>query len=226
MVPVLAALPLADQERFSEPPSTSGIFVWMDPTENPERGEVTRILQRAGREARLSEEDGRALLELLYTELRRLAAAFMSGERASHTLQPTALVNEAWMRLADQDRVQWQGRAHYLAIAAQAMRRVLVDHARARGRVKRGGGLEPVELNTELFHPGGEDDVDLLALDEALKELRELSERQARVVELRFFGGLSMEETARVLDTSLRTAEREWRFARAWLLHRLGSDEA
>ena len=155
------------------------------------------------------------LLEVAYAELRSLADGYLRRERGNHTLQPTALVNEAWMRLADQHGVGWEGRSHFLSIAAIAMRRVLVDHARARGRDKRGGGgLEPLptEFPSEL-----ELDVDVLALNEGLEALKAHSERAARVVELRFFGGLSEEEAASVLGIARATAKRDWRLARAWL---------
>lgn len=184
-------------------------------------GEVTRILQRVRGESALGGADADRLLELAYGELRRLAAHFIADERTGHTLQPTALVHEAWMRLVDRDRVEWRGRAHFMAIAAQAMRRILVEHARARSRDKRGGGRQAIELDPELLAAPEAHDVDVLALDEALVKLRDLSASQSRLVELRFFGGLSMDEVAEVLGISLRTAEREWRFARAWLMHEL-----
>jgi len=158
------------------------------------------------------------LLEVAYAELRSLADAYLSRERADHTLQPTALVNEAWMRLADQADTGWEGRSHFLSIAAIAMRRVLVDHARARQREKRGGGAArealptefPSELELEL-------ELDVLALHEGLEVLKQHSERAARVVELRFFAGLSEEEAAEVLGIARATAKRDWRLARAWL---------
>lgn len=156
------------------------------------------------------------LLEAAYEELRRLAAAYLARERSDHTLQPTALVHEAYAKLAGQDATI-EGRAHFVGIAAQAMRRVLVDHARGKGRSKRGGGAwQRIDLDQAVV-PEGETNVDLVNLDEALRELADLSERQARVVELRFFGGMSVEEVASLLGTSERTVAREWRFARAWL---------
>ena len=170
--------------------------------------------------------DDAGLLEAVYDELRRLAGAYLARERNDHTLQPTALVHEAYAKLADQNSA-WEGRAHFIGVAAQAMRRVLVDHARGRKRNKRGGGRwQRVELDLAVVEDG-ETDVDLVNLDEAMKRLSELSARQARIVELRFFGGLSVDEVASVLKTSERTVAREWRFARAWLgeeLERMNGD--
>ena len=164
---------------------------------------------------RAKDEDA-GLLEAVYDELRRLASAYLARERSDHTLQPTALVHEAYAKLADQGSA-WEGRTHFIGVAAQAMRRVLVDHARGHKRDKRGGGQwRRVELDLAIVEDGGTD-VDLVNLDEALERLGELSERQARIVELRFFGSLSNPEIARVLETSERTVAREWRFARAWL---------
>jgi len=182
--------------------------------------EVTRILRRL-EGSRPEGADADRLLELAYAELRGLASSYMAAERADHTLQPTALVHEAWMRLADQSRVEWKGRAHFFGIAAQAMRRILVDHARAGRRDKRGAGRRGLELETEALVAGSPGTVDLLGLDAALDKLRSLSEPQARLVELRFFAGLAMPAVAEVLGISLRSAEREWRFARAWLAHEL-----
>jgi RNA polymerase sigma factor (TIGR02999 family) len=196
------------------PEAPSGAAPSQDPV-----GEVTLLLQRISAAEQADPADGERLLELAYGALRRLAATFLAVERTDHTLQPTALVHEAWLRLVDQERVEWSGRAHFMAIAAQAMRRILVDHARGRAREKRGGAWRQVELDAGLLAPDDERGVDLLALDVALERLAASSERQARVVELRFFGGLSMEQVAEVLGTSLSTVEREWRFARVWLLH-------
>ncbi|BCS34534.1 DNA-directed RNA polymerase sigma-70 factor [Luteitalea sp. TBR-22] len=159
----------------------------------------------------------------VYEDLRRLARARLSRERAGHTLQATALVHEAWIRLADHRRVAWQNRSHFLAIAAQCMRRLLVDHARARGRDKRGGDWERVTLEDVGGHPDGLDPADVMALDEALEQLGRLDPRQAQVVELRFFGGLSVPEVAEVLGLSRRTIEDDWTHARAWLRRALAS---
>ncbi len=161
-----------------------------------------------------------ALLEAVYTELRRLARGYLRRERADHSLPPTALVHEAYMRLVDQRRVRWQNRAHFFAIAAHLMRRILVDHARARGAGKRGGGEARVPLHEA---DGGIPplDVDVLAVDAALARLHVLDPRQSRLVELRFFGGLTVEETAEVTGVSPATVKRDWALARAWLFREL-----
>jgi RNA polymerase sigma-70 factor (ECF subfamily) len=155
------------------------------------------------------------MLPLVYDE-HRLAALYLRRERPDHTLQPTALVHEAYLRLIDQHRVDWRNRAQFLGVAAGMMRRILVNHARDRGAAKRPGDRERVSLSL-IEAASGRDEVDLIALEEALHRLGALDERKARVVELRFFGGLSMDEIAEVLGISLATVEREWRFARAWL---------
>lgn len=160
------------------------------------------------------------LLPAVYADLRRQAARQLRREAAGHTLQPTALVHELFLRLAGQRCLQWESRSHFLAVCAGLMRRVLVDHARRRQRVKRGGLLCRVELDSEAA-PARERDLDLVALDQALRELQALDEQQARLVELRFFGGLTTEESASVLGVSPRTVKRDWRSARAWLLGRL-----
>ena len=159
------------------------------------------------------------LVPVIHDELRRVARARLRGERPGHLLQTTALVNEAYLRLVDQRQVRWQNRAHFFAIASQLMRRILVDHARRRAAVKRGADAQPVTL-ADCADPQAER-VDLLALDEALTRLAAMDERQSRVVELRFFGGLTEEETAEVLDISVRTVRREWTMAKAWLYRQL-----
>ena len=156
------------------------------------------------------------LMPVVYGELRRQAARHLRNERGNHTLQPTALVNEAFMRLVDQRNIRWQNRAHFFGIASQAMRRILVDHARGHARVKRGGPKAQVTLDEGMLVTE-QKSIDLLALDEALKRLAALDERQARVVELRFFGGLSVEETGEVMGISPATIKREWSMAKAWL---------
>jgi RNA polymerase sigma factor (TIGR02999 family) len=156
------------------------------------------------------------LVPLVHAELRRLARSYLRGERQGHTLQTTALVNEAYLRLVEQKHVRWQNRAHFLAIAAQLMRRILVDYARRRQYQKRGGGALQVTLS-EAESLGDERARDLVALDEALKSMAELDPRRSQVVELKFFGGLSIEETAEVLKLSPSTVERDWTLARAWL---------
>jgi RNA polymerase sigma-70 factor (ECF subfamily) len=173
--------------------------------------------------AAIAAGDARAadqLVPLLYDELHRLAGAVMSRESPGHTLQPTALVNEAFLKLADQDRVEWQGRAHFFAVAARLMRRILVDHARGKGRAKRGGGMKRITLNPELsISP--ERDEDLLAVDDAIVRLAALNERHANIVELRFFGGLTVKEAAEVLHVSTRTVESDWTMIKAWLRREL-----
>jgi RNA polymerase sigma factor (TIGR02999 family) len=156
------------------------------------------------------------LVTLLYKELRRLAAGCLRRERPNHTLQPTALVNEAYLRLAAQNQPEWNDRVRFLAVASHLMREVLIDYARTRNRAKRGGGLAPIciEHTNELAAAG---EVDLLALDEALDGLERIDSQQRRIVELRYFGGLSIEEAAQVLAISPATVKREWRMARAWL---------
>ena len=165
------------------------------------------------------------LMPIVEGELRQIARRFMRGERAGHSLQATALVNEAYMRLIDTRHVQWQDRSHFLAMSARLMRRILVDHARARGYQKRGGGAQRVTLVESL---GGSDERphDLVALDEALEALARLDERRSRLVELRFFGGLTVEETAHVLGISSDTVLRDWKLAKAWLMRELrGRDD-
>ena len=163
-------------------------------------------------------QSGEEVVPLVYAELRRIARIRLSAERAGHTLQPTALVHEAWLRLMQQHGANWQNRAQFFAIAAQAMRRILVDHARRRHSSKRNSGETPVTLDhIEEIVAGPVPDQEMLALDAALEQLTALDARQARVVELRFFGGLSIEETADVLSLSPTTVKREWTTARAWL---------
>jgi RNA polymerase sigma-70 factor, ECF subfamily len=165
-----------------------------------------------------------ALTPLVHQELHRLAARYMAGERPGHILQATALVNEAYMRLVDWKDVRWQNRAHFFGMAAQIMRRVLVDVARSRDRAKRGGAQLQVSLSEAALVPAAAESVDLVQLDEALGRLEALDPRQCRVVELRFFAGLSLEETAHVLDVSVGTVRRDWSLARAWLYRELGGE--
>jgi RNA polymerase sigma factor (TIGR02999 family) len=176
-------------------------------------GEVTRLLQEwsDGQEQALDR-----LVPRIHRELRKLAASYLRKERQDHTLQPTALVNEAFLKLIDQRAVKWQNRAHFFGIAAQAMRRILVDHARAHAAGKRGDGVRNLPLDEAIMIGGGVD-FDLLALDEALTRLAAIDPQQSRVVELRFFGGLTMEEAAEVMRISPATVGREWRMAKAWL---------
>lgn len=164
-----------------------------------------------------------ALMTELYGELRTLAQHYLASESPGHTLQATALVNEAYLRLIDQSQVEWQGRSHFFAVGAQAMRRILVDHARRKGRIKRGKGCERVDLDTlRIVSPQRSDDV--LAIDEAIQELEVRDARQAKIVEMRFFGGMTVEEVAEALGVSRRTVESEWTIIRAWLRRRLGDD--
>jgi RNA polymerase sigma factor (TIGR02999 family) len=185
------------------------------PTPSP--GAVTELLR-----AWSDGDDGALgrLTPLVETELRRLARGYMGRERRGHTLQPTALVNEAFLRLTDARQIRWQDRAHFLGISARLMRRVLVDHARARGFHKRGGGARRVTLDEGLI-ASPEPALDLVALDRALEALAADDVRKSRVIELRFFGGLSVEETAEVLHVSPQTIKRDWRLAKLWLLREL-----
>jgi len=160
------------------------------------------------------------LMPLIHQELRRLAHRYMSRERPGHTLQTTALVNEAYVRLVNRKNVHWQNRAHFFAIAAELMRTILVDHARSHAFAKRGGGARNITLDEALV-VSQERAAEVVALDEALKGLADIDPQQSRVVELRFFGGLTIEETAEVLHLSAGTIKREWRSAKAWLYHEL-----
>ena len=191
----------------------------MEKEPEPSRGEVTGLL------VAWNQGDPQAverLMPLVYAELREIAERQFRRERAGHTLQPTAVVHEAYFKLVDQTRVTWKNRGHFFAIAAQAMRRILIDHARAREADKRGGGGTQVALDVGIASPEPASDLDLLALDEALVRLKALDEPQARIVELRFFGGLSIEQTAEALEISASSVKRDFRSARAWLFRELG----
>jgi RNA polymerase sigma factor (TIGR02999 family) len=175
--------------------------------------EVTNLLFR------LTDGDGAALDELLplvYAELRRVASSYLRRERQGHTLQPTALVHEAYLRMIDQTQAQWQNRAHFFGVAAQMMRRILIDHARAQQADKRGGQFQKLSLDENIDVSGNRAE-ELIALDDALQRLAEIDPQKSRLVELRFFGGLSVEETAEVLGISAPTVKRHWRMAKAWL---------
>jgi len=178
--------------------------------------DVTELLQEWNRGHREALD---RLMPIVTAELRKVARAHLRRERNDHTLQPTALVNEAYLKMVNWDRVNWRDRAHFFAVAARVMRRILVDHARARHAAKR-GGCRVVPLS-EFAEPAATRDVDLVALDEALHELAGLDERQARLVELRFFAGLTIDETAEVLKVGAATVSRDWTTARAWLFRRL-----
>jgi len=183
----------------------------------PSPGAVTELLRAwsDGDDAALEQ-----LIPLMEAELRRLARGYMGRERQGHTLQTTALVNEAFLRLTDARHVRWQDRAHFLGISARLMRRVLVDYARRRGFHKRGGGAQRVTLD-EAVMPAADPAFDVVALDRALEALEKSDPRKSRTVELRFFGGLSVEETAEVLKVSTDTVKRDWRLAKLWLLREL-----
>jgi RNA polymerase sigma factor (TIGR02999 family) len=179
-------------------------------------GEVTAILLQA------SSGDSQArdrLFLAVYQQFRTLAQSYLSRESDGHTLQPTALVHEAYLKLVDQRRADWKSRSHFFAVGAMAMRRILVDHARARLRDKRGAGADRIPLEDGLLST--EHDADVIAVDDALQDLAGLDERHAKIVELRFFGGLTEAESAEILGVSERTLRREWRMCRAWLRERL-----
>ena len=180
-------------------------------------------LQAALSEVAGVELSAEELLPVVYDELRRLARGYLARERPDHTLQPTALVHEAYTRLASQSRIEWQGRTHFLAVGARAMRRLLIDHARTHRRRKRGGDWQKVTFNEAAtpFQGRGLDLEELLSLEDALEKLRALSERQATIVELRFFGGLTIKEVAEHLAVSPRTVESDWSRAREWLKREL-----
>jgi RNA polymerase sigma factor (TIGR02999 family) len=183
----------------------------------PPSHEVTGLLQAwsAGDEEALQK-----LTPLVYRELHRAARHYMAGERTGHTLQATALINEVYLRLVDARRMDWQNRAHFFGICAQLMRRILTDFGRSRRYQKRGGGDTPLPLDESLV-VGSQPDSDLVALDDALKRLTLIDERKGRVVELRFFGGLDVKETAEVLKVSKETVMRDWKLAKVWLLRDL-----
>lgn len=182
------------------------------------RNDLTALLQAwgAGDERALSE-----LAERVYRELRAMAGAQLRSERSGHTLQPTALVHEAFLRLVDQDRIDWRSRAQFFDVAARMMRRILVDHARRRRRQKRGGDAERVELTATVASAAEPDRVDVLALHEALEGLARIDPRRCRIVELHYFAGLTVPETAAVLGCSEATVSRQWRLARLWLAREL-----
>lgn len=179
---------------------------------------VTQLLVKWGEGDQQARDD---LMPLVYSELRRLARHYLRRERPGHTLQPTALVNEAYLKLIDQKTARWQNRAQFYGVAAQLMRRILVDHARQHQAAKRGGPSQERLSITSVGQLGENPDLDLLALHEALEELKTFDSQQERIVELRFFGGLSIEETAEVMGLGHATVERDWKMARAWLRRKL-----
>lgn len=191
------------------------------PAMQPPAGDLTRLLKAAsGGERR----DVDALLAAMYADVRRLAMSHLRTERRDHTLQPTALVHEAYLKLIEQRSTDWKDRAHFFGVASRIIRRILVDHAREKAAAKRGGGAQRIALDdVESSH--GPRDVNLMALDEALEELASIDERQARIVELKFFGGLTIPEIAEALSIGRRSVDREWQIARSWLFHRLSHVE-
>jgi RNA polymerase sigma factor (TIGR02999 family) len=194
----------------------------LDMVSAPPRQEVTQVL------VDWNKGDANApdrLMPLVYEELRKLARNYLQRERSDHTLQATGLVHEAYLRLVDQSSMSWQNRAHFFGVAAQVMRRILVDHARAHRAEKRGGEREKIAFD-EALAPSDEKAVDLIALDDALQDLVTFDPRQSRIVELRFFGGLTNEEIGEVLEISPRTIKREWRLAKAWLRREIMGNEA
>ena len=185
-------------------------------TETPKNVSLLLDEYRRGDRAALDQ-----VATLVYSELRKLAGRYLAAERPGHTLQPTALVHEAWLKLAGQDDPEWKNRAHFVGCAAHAMRNILVDHARAKGAEKRGGDRLRVSISQATPIVTETPDVDLVALDEAMERLAKLSERQARVVELKYFGGLTNDEAAAVLEVSSAVVRKEWTLARAWLKREL-----
>jgi RNA polymerase sigma factor (TIGR02999 family) len=188
--------------------------------EPPASNQVTQKLIDAGRGDRAALDE---LIPIVYQELRRMADRYLRQERPDHSLQPTALVHEAYLRLIDQRQVTWQNRAHFFGVAARMMRRILVDYAKTKNRDKRGGGARKIPID-EIAHLIKEGSEDLVALDEAMKRLEEIDPRKSRVVELRYFGGLSVEETARALDISTKTVMRDWNMAKAWLYQEISRE--
>jgi RNA polymerase sigma factor (TIGR02999 family) len=187
---------------------------------NQPLSQTTSLVQAVAGGDRLAADQ---LMAEMYGELRTLARRYLDRERPGHTLQPTALVNEVYLKLVDQIEVDWKGRTHFFALGAQVMRRVLVDHARRRGRAKRGGGLQRATVDVSLI--SARSAADVLAVHEAIEDLGKLDPRQARIVELRFFGGLSVAEVAEVLGLAQRTVEAEWTMIRAWLRRRLSDED-
>jgi RNA polymerase sigma-70 factor (ECF subfamily) len=195
----------------------------MTPDDDAPPASVTKLLLAWGGSDRGALDQ---MLPAVYSELRRLAAHYLSQEPVGHTLQPTALVHEAYLRLIDQRQADWRNRAQFLGLAAGMMRRILVNHARDRRARKRGGGGGAERISLSLIEaPSGRPDVELIALEDALERLAALDARKSRVVELKFYGGLTVEEIAEVLQVSRATVEREWSFARAWLYDAIGGED-
>lgn len=192
-----------------------------EPSDPNSRATVTQLLIGYSKGDRSALDE---MLPLVYDELKRLASYYLNREREGHTLQTTALVHEAYMRLVDQQQVDWKNRSQFLGLAAEMMRRILVNHARDRAVQKRGGDAKRVSLSL-VGESADQPDVDLIALDQALTELSELDARKGRIVELKFFGGMTTEETAEVLGISTATVEREWTHARAWLYRAISGNQ-
>ena len=187
-----------------------------------DNSETIRLLQDMSAGDHLAAD---RLIAIVYDDLRNLAASYLKNEVTGHTLQPTALVNEAFVKLVGQDRVDWRGRTHFFAVGAKMMRRILVDHARAGHRQKRGGGRQRIQLTPELAVSSRPDE-DVLRVHDALEKLSQLDERQSRIVDLRYFGGLSVQEVADVMGMSKRSVEAEWTMIRAWLRRELSRENA
>jgi RNA polymerase sigma factor (TIGR02999 family) len=194
----------------------------MSVNQEPSHHEVTQLLLAWGEGDKAALDQ---LMPLVYAELRKLAKSYMRNQRADHTMQTTALIHETYLRLIDANRVKLENRRHFFAAAARLMRQVLVDLARERGSKKRGGAARQVSLDDALIVSKPRDE-GLLALDEALSALAEIDQRKSQIVELRFFGGLSVEETSETLHVSVETVHRDWRLAKSWLLRRLGGEKA
>ncbi|QDU82773.1 RNA polymerase sigma factor [Polystyrenella longa] len=188
---------------------------------NTKISQTTQFLQALSQGDQAASEK---LLPIVYEELRRLASYFLKNERVGHTLQPTDLVHEAYLKLVNQDKVEWEGRSHFIAIAARQMRRILVDYARARATHKRGGDLERIPLDRAIVFSHDKPE-DILSLEDMLLKLERLDERQAELVELRFYGGLTVEQAAKHLGISKRTAELEWKMIRAWFRKELKKED-
>ncbi|HEX8263907.1 MAG TPA: sigma-70 family RNA polymerase sigma factor [Pyrinomonadaceae bacterium] len=189
---------------------------------SPSGDEITKLLQEWSDG---SQEAWNKLVPLVYGELHQQAHHYLHRERQNHTLQTTALVNEVFLKLVEQRKIEWEGRAHFFWLAGELMRRILVDYAKNKKRLKRGGENEFLPLEEALCIAADESDVDLLALDEALKRLAEMDEQQSNIVVLRFFSGLNIEETAEVLNVSPATVKRDWSMAKAWLYHELNPNQ-
>ena len=196
---------------------TANVSIWLPLSPKMETQRATDLLIEYSNGRREAIDD---LLPLIYEELKRVAANYLRRERSDHTLQPTALVNEAYMKMVDITQVSWQNKAHFIGVAANQMRRILIDHARQHNAQKRGGEFHILTLNEEI-DKAGEESTELIELDDALNELAKMDPVKAQIVELRYFGGLSVEETADALSVSPKTVMRDWQLAKAWLMREL-----